>query len=85
VGIVADNPDQPIELKAIHSKVINNHEALRQEKLSFQPLPFSEKAKDQNEISFTYMQIKEDVQEIADVVMEQLLNDPAKEHLLIKK
>lgn len=85
VGIMADNPDQPIELKAIHSKVINDHEALRQEKLSFKSLPFSEKANDQNEISFTYMQIKEDVQEIADVVMEQLLNDPAKEHLVIKK
>ncbi len=85
VGIMADNPDQPIELKAIHCKVINDHEALRKEKLSFHPTPFSKKAKDQNEILFNYMQIKEDAQEIADVIMEQLLNDPAKEHLVIKK
>jgi hypothetical protein len=85
VGIVADNPDQPIELKAVHCKVINNHEALRKEKLSFQPVPVSEKAKDQNEILFNYMQIKEDVQEIAETIMEELLNDPAKEHLVIRK
>jgi hypothetical protein len=85
VGIVADNPDQPIELKAIHCKVINDHEALRKEKLSFKQIPVSERAKDQNEILFNYMQIKEDVQEIAEIIMEQLLNDPAKEHLVIKK
>lgn len=85
VGIVADNPDQPIELKAFHCKVINDHEALRKEKQAFRPLPFSEKAVDQNEILFNYMQIKEDVQEIAEVVMEQLLNDPAKEHLVVRK
>lgn len=85
VGITADNPDQPIELKAFHNKVINDHEALRKEKLSFKQVPYSEKAKDQNEILFTYLQIKEDVQEIAEVVLEQLLNDPAREHLIIKK
>jgi hypothetical protein len=85
VGIVADNPDQPIELKAFHSKVINDHEKLRREKLSFKQVPFSEQAKDQNEILFNYMQIKEDIQEIANTVMQELLNDPAKEHLVIRK
>jgi hypothetical protein len=85
VGIIADNPDQPIDLKPFHCNIINYHDDLRKEKLSFKPLPYTEKAKDQNEILFTYMQIKEDVQEIADLVMEQLLNDPAKEHLVIRK
>jgi hypothetical protein len=83
VGIVADNPDQPIDLKAYHSKIQNNHEALRKEKESFQPLP--EEPIDSSKIKDTYLQIKEDVRQIADVVIEELLNDPAREYLVIRK
>lgn len=85
VGITADNPDQPIELKAHHSRIINNVQALAAEKAAFKPLPESEKANDPKEIQRVFFLIKQQVQDIAEVVMERMLNDPAKEHLIIRK
>ncbi|WP_205514291.1 conjugal transfer protein MobC [Longitalea arenae] len=85
VGITADNPDQPIELKGFHSRIINDVPALAEEKAAFKPLPESEKANDPKEIQRVFFEIKQHVQDIAEVVMERMLNDPAKEHLVIKK
>jgi hypothetical protein len=85
VGITADNPDQPMELKAFHCKIQNNHEALRKEKEKFHPLPGPEIPIDAAAIQANYLQIKEDIRQIADVVIEELLNDPAREYLVVKK
>ena len=85
VGITADNPDQPIELKAHHSRIVNDVQTLAAEKAAFKPLPESEKANDSKEIQRVFFQIKQQVQDIAEEVMERMLNDPAKEHLIIRK
>ncbi|WP_369411777.1 TraM recognition domain-containing protein [Longitalea arenae] len=85
VGITADNPDQPIELKGFHSRIINDVPALAAEKAAFKALPESEKANDPVEIQRVFFEIKQHVQDIAEVVMERMLNDPAKEHLVIQK
>lgn len=84
VGIVADNPDQIIELKTFHSTVQNDHETLAQEKESFVDLPMVRKV-DAAEINKVYQQIKLDVQQIIDDVFEKIMSDPAMEHLLMKK
>lgn len=39
VGMVADNPDQPMELKMFHSKIQNDHEALAKEEAAYRPIP----------------------------------------------
>ncbi|WP_207515995.1 YWFCY domain-containing protein [Longitalea luteola] len=85
VGITADNPDQPIELKAHHCRIVNDVQALASEKAAFKPLPESKEANDPKEIQRVFFEIKQHVQDIAEVVMERMLNDPAKEHLIIKK
>jgi type IV secretory pathway TraG/TraD family ATPase VirD4 len=85
VGITADNPDQPIELKNHHCRIINDTAALSAEKASFKPLPESQKANDPLEIKRVFFLIKQQVQDIAEVIMERMLNDPAKEHLIIRK
>jgi hypothetical protein len=85
VGITADNPNQIIELKAHHSRILNNVEELAKEKASFKPLIEVPEANDPLEIQRTFFQIKQDVQDIADIVMERMLNDPTKEHLIVKK
>lgn len=84
VGITSDNPDQPIELKAFHCKIINDAQRLANEKRSFKPLPDSGIA-DENVIKLNYYRIKQDVQDIANEVMDRILNDPTMEHLVIKK
>ncbi|MFT3749075.1 MAG: conjugal transfer protein MobC [Agriterribacter sp.] len=80
VGLVADNPDEIIELKTFHSAIINNQNAIKKEKQSYLPLPVIRNA-DQKEINTVYQIIKQDVQDIVDVVMEKVLNDPSREAL----
>jgi type IV secretory pathway TraG/TraD family ATPase VirD4 len=83
-GIVADNPDCKIDLKAFHCEIINDHEALNKEIAAYQEIP--EVRKINNAIvQRNYLQIKQDVQEIIQDVMEDLLSNPALTHLVVKK
>lgn len=84
VGLVADNPDEIIELKTIHARIVNNHAAIDREKRSYLPLPIVRKV-DQKEINAIPQIIKQDVQDIVDVVMEEVLNDPGREGLVVRK
>jgi type IV secretory pathway TraG/TraD family ATPase VirD4 len=84
VGMVADNPDQKIELKAFHCEVLNDHEALKKEQESYKEIPILRKL-DQAMIQRNYLQIKQDIQDIINSEMERLLNDPGLGHLVIKK
>lgn len=84
VGMVADNPDTIIELKTFHASIVNDHEALKKEKEAYLPLPAVRKI-DRKEIDAVYQIIKQDVQDIVDAVMEQILNDPGRAVLVVKK
>ncbi|SDH13078.1 conjugal transfer protein MobC [Mucilaginibacter gossypii] len=84
VGLVADNPDEKIELKAFHCEIVNDHEALKKEAAAYQPLP-AVRVINTGIIQRNYLQIKQDVREIIEEVFEQLLNDPAKTHLVIRR
>jgi len=39
VGMVADNPDEKIELKSFCAEIINDHDALNSEYASYKELP----------------------------------------------
>ncbi|MEO6550740.1 MAG: TraM recognition domain-containing protein [Ferruginibacter sp.] len=84
VGMVADNPEEIIELKTFHAMVVNDHDVLRKEKENFLPLPAVRKI-GQKEIYATYQIIKQDVQDIVESVMEVILNDPGKQHLVVAR
>jgi hypothetical protein len=84
VGMVADNPDELITLKTFHSRMVNDPIALQNEKDANLPLPVVRKI-DQTIIQANDKEIKQDVQNIVESVMEEILNDSTKEHLLIKK
>jgi len=84
VGMTADNPDELIELKVFHARIVNDPLALKKEREAYQPLP-PVKNVDQTSIHTIYQQIKQDVRDIVESVMEQVLNDQAKEHLLVRK
>lgn len=57
VGMVADNPDEKIELKAFHCEIINDHEALKEEDDSFKEIPTVTKL-DHTMIRRNYVQVK---------------------------
>jgi len=84
VGMVADNPDEKIELKTFHCQIINDHEELKREEKNYKELPIIRKI-DSSIVQRNYIQIKQDVQDIYQSEMERLLSDPAMIHLVIKK
>ena len=43
VGLVADNPEQKIDLKAFHCEILNNHQALKRSKTAIKRYRKSEK------------------------------------------
>ena len=84
VGIVADNPDEIIELKAFHSMIVNDHEALKKEKSNYVSLPVVRKV-EEKDINLIYHIIKQEIQDIVELVMDGVFNQPEKKHLLVKK
>ena len=84
VGMVADNPDQTIELKTFHARVINDHETLNKQKTNCISIPPVRKI-DNMIIESNYKIVKQEVQDIIDLVMDQVLNDASRQHLVVKR
>ena len=71
VGMVADDPDCPIDLKTFHSKIQNDTHQLKLEETIYKEIPTIRKINEQ-EILDNYMQVKLDVQLIIEQEMENL-------------
>lgn len=84
VGMVADNPTEKIELKVFHSEIINDHDAIKAEENSYQPIPEVRNV-NASMVFRNFMQIKQDIEDIIHSEMERMLNDPAQSHLVIRK
>lgn len=84
VGMVADNPEEMIELKTFHAMIVNDHETLKKERERFLSAPAFRNI-DQKEIYSTYQLIKQDIRDIVETVMEEVLNDPSREQLPVRK
>lgn len=80
VGMVADNPDEKISLKAFHAEIINDHKAIAQEEDSYKQVPVIRKAEPQA-IQANYIRIRKEVRNIIDQVLSRLLSveDPEDE------
>lgn len=63
VGMVADDPQNRIELKVFHNEVLNDHEAIKAEEDSYKDIP-KLRDLDQEAVQVNYFQIKQDIQEI---------------------
>lgn len=84
VGMVADNPDEKIELKSFHCEIINDHEALKKEQDNYEEIPIIRQV-DSTMVQLNYLQVKQDIQDIVEAEMERLKEDPALQHLIIRK
>lgn len=84
VGLVADNPEEIIEQKTFHAMIQNDHATIKKEKNGFLPLPVV-RTMDQKAVNTIYQIIKQDVQDIIEFVMAEVISDPAKVHLIVKK
>lgn len=84
VGMVADDPDNKIELKSFHCEILNDHEALKTEQESYEDIEVIRKL-DNGMVQRNYLQIKQDIQDIIQSEMERMLNDPGLSHLVVRK
>ncbi|HMH34123.1 MAG TPA: type IV secretory system conjugative DNA transfer family protein, partial [Puia sp.] len=83
VGMVADDPDQQIQLKVFHAD-INNTAQLNTAPGKFKELPQVREIT-QEMVQEKYRAIKMDVKKIIDIQLENLTNTPELNGLLIKK
>jgi len=60
VGMVADDPDNKINLKIFHNEIQNDHEAIKREEDNYKPIPVIKNIS-ATEIQETYSRIKEDI------------------------
>ncbi len=84
VGMVADNPDCKIDLKAFHCEILNDHQALKKEEAGYKEIP-AVRQLDNSMIQRNYLRIKQDVQDIIQSEIERVMTDPALAHLMIQK
>jgi len=63
VGMVADNPDQKIELKMFHAEIVNDHAAIKVEEDVYVSLPKIREVS-QEDIEENFKKIKFDIQEL---------------------
>src|SRR6185295_9111430 len=63
VGMVADNPDQKIELKAFCAEIQNDHAALKKEMDAYVPLPDVREVS-MEQIQQNYFKIKQDIERV---------------------
>lgn len=82
VGMVADNPDQKIELKTFHCEILNDHTALKIEENSYKDIPIISEVTTQ-EVQDNYYRIKKDVQQLVATEIERIHNDPNLAHLIL--
>jgi hypothetical protein len=82
--MVADNPDQKIELKTFCAEILNDHDSLANEQALYKSLPQLSSVT-QQEILDNYLQIKKDVQSIIHNEIERILDTPELGDLIIKK
>jgi hypothetical protein len=84
VGLIADNPACPVELKSFHCKILRDEKKAAYEKMNFQDLPCI-RTVEPADILRNYARIKQDVQDIFISVLDKISRDPALTGLIVRK
>jgi hypothetical protein len=84
VGMVADNPEAKIELKAFCSEIINDHNSIKEEQGRYKSLPVVSNVNEQTVLN-NYVEIKNDVSKIVKTELERMMDTPELNELLVRK
>ena len=84
VGMIADDPDNKIELKTFHNSILNDHEALKKEQQSYKPIPVVRQVTNAM-VQKNYAQIKQEIEDLVNAEMERIMNDPGMAGIVLKK
>ena len=83
VGIVADDPQERIALKAFHCEIINDHGKISREELGFQEIP-KVRSLAKEEVIENYNRIKRDINRLVASELERMLDSPALAGMVIR-
>jgi hypothetical protein len=61
VGLVADDPDNKIDLKVFHNEIINDHQGIKDEETAYKELPIVRQI-DSDMVMANYLNIKKDIE-----------------------
>lgn len=82
VGIVADNPEERMELKTFHGEIINDHAAIARKEKAYKDIPPVRDISTE-EIADNFIQVKNDVLDIIHSEIARIKADPNKAGLLL--
>ena len=82
VGIVADNPEQRMELKSFHCEIVNDHEAIARQEKNYKNIPMVRNIS-REDIQDNFIRIKNDIVELIISEIDRIKNDPDKAALLM--
>jgi hypothetical protein len=82
-GMVADTPEQPVELKAFCCRVINDPEALGRVEAVFEELPVVREVTDEM-LMETFMQVRREIEGLVEKEMERMGRTPELRHSVIE-
>jgi hypothetical protein len=75
VGIVADDPDRPMELKGFHAKIINDTARLNRERKEWVEMPVIREV-NREQIDENYRRIKREVKDMVKAIVGRIDRDP---------
>jgi hypothetical protein len=84
VGMVADDPDNKINLKTFHSSFQNKHAELAEEQKNYKPLPVIQKVTNAM-VQMNYIAINKEIADLVNAEIQNIMRDPNPEDLIIKK
>lgn len=84
VGVTADTPAQPIQLKGFHSRIPADNLAIKKEEATWAPLP-EIRTVTPDVIDFNFRQIKEDTREVIETRLAFMSKTPNMAHLIVTK
>lgn len=84
VGMVADEPDNKIDLKIFHNAISNDHQALKREQDGYKPIPQVRQVTPAM-IQLNYGQIRQEIEELVTAEMERIMGDPGTAAMVMKK
>jgi hypothetical protein len=83
VGMVADRPDQPIELKTFCCRIVNDPQALSEEEAAYKELPVIREVTQQMLLD-NFQRVRSEIAALIDSEMQRIKNSPELRHLLIE-
>jgi hypothetical protein len=82
--MVADDPQEKIELKSFCAAILNDHNSLEKEAAAYKPLPIISSVEIKT-VLLDYLKVKKDVSTIVETEIARIMDTPELNSLIVRK